>query len=411
MKKILGITLGIMTALGGFVDLGQIVFTTQAGALFGYQLMWAIALGTAAIIIYMEMCGRVAVVAKEPVFAVVHTRLGRKLGLAALIASNLLNLITCAAEIGGIAILLHLLTGWPEKLLLVATTLTLGAMVLLFRFQWIERTLGLSGLMMIIFAVSAVTLHPDWAHLARGLIPKVSQADSKHTLLYWYFAVGIFSALLMEYEVHFYSSGAIEEDWKPKDLAENFMVAALGSLLGSLLTVALLALGASIFLPHGIFPQILSSAVWSGAFPFAQKTLIAAIAGCLACLAGAAVETALSGGYNVCQFFNLRWGKNMPAKSVPAFTGTWIAMFLLATVIALTGVRPLQLVNISIVFGMVVMPFTYYPILRTATDKNVMGKHVNSKFDDVIGGIVLVLVTIAALAAIPLMVLTHSGKP
>jgi manganese transport protein len=411
MKKLLGITLGIMTALGGFVDLGQIVFTTQAGALFGYQLMWAIALGTAAIIIYMEMCGRVAVVAKEPVFAVVHTRLGRKLGLAALIASNLLNLITCAAEIGGIAILLHLLTGWPEKLLLVATTLTLGAMVLLFRFQWIERTLGLSGLMMIIFAVSAVTLHPDWAHLARGLIPQVSQADSKHTLLYWYFAVGIFSAMLMEYEVHFYSSGAIEEDWKPKDLAENFMVAALGSLLGSLLTVALLALGAIIFLPHGIFPQILSSAVWSGAFPFAQKTLIAAIAGCLACLAGAAVETALSGGYNVCQFFNLRWGKNMPAKSVPAFTGTWIAMFLLAMVIALTGVRPLQLVNISIVFGMVVMPFTYYPILRTASDKNVMGKHVNRKFDDIIGGIVLVLVTIAALAAIPLMVLTHSGKP
>jgi manganese transport protein len=411
MKKLLGITLGIMTALGGFVDLGQIVFTTQAGALFGYQLMWAIALGTAAIIIYMEMCGRVAVVAKEPVFAVVHTRLGRKLGLAALIASNLLNLITCAAEIGGIAILLHLLTGWPEKLLLVATTLTLGAMVLLFRFQWIERTLGLSGLMMIIFAVSAVTLHPDWAHLARGLIPKVSQADSKHPLLYWYFAVGIFSAMLMEYEVHFYSSGAIEEDWKPKDLAENFMVAALGSLLGSLLTVALLALGAIIFLPHGIFPQILSSAVWSGAFPFAQKTLIAAIAGCLACLAGAAVETALSGGYNVCQFFNLRWGKNMPAKSVPAFTGTWIAMFLLAMVIALTGVRPLQLVNISIVFGMVVMPFTYYPILRTASDKNVMGKHVNRKFDDIIGGIVLVLVTIAALAAIPLMVLTHSGKP
>src|SRR5436309_15093006 len=171
MKKILGITLGIMTALGGFVDLGQIVFTTQAGALFGYQLMWAIALGTAAIIIYMEMCGRVAVAAKEPVFAVVHTRLGKKLGLAALIASNLLNLITCAAEIGGIAILLHLLTGWPDKFLLIATTLALGTMVLLFRFQWIERPLVLSGLMMITFAVSAVALHTDWVQLSRVLIP------------------------------------------------------------------------------------------------------------------------------------------------------------------------------------------------------------------------------------------------
>ena len=411
MKKILGITLGIMTALGGFVDLGQIVFTTQAGALFGYHLTWAIALGTAAIIIYMEMCGRVAVVAKEPVFAVVRTRLGKQLGLSALIASNLLNLITCAAEIGGIAILLHLLTGWPEKVLLVATTLILGTIVLLFRFQWIERTLGLSGLIMIVFAVSAVSLHPDWTQLASGLVPKVSQADAKHTLLYWYFAVGIFSAMLMEYEVHFYSSGAIEEDWTPKDLGENFMVAALGSLLGSLLTVALLVLGAILFLPRGIFPQILSTAVFTGEFPFAQKALIGAIAGCLACLAGAAVETALSGGYNLCQFFNLRWGKNQPPKSVTVFTGTWVAMFILAMVIGLTGVRPLQLVNISIVFGMVVMPFTYYPILRTASDKKVMGKHVNSKFGDVIGGIVLVLVTIAALAAIPLMVLTHSGRP
>ena len=79
MKKLLGITLGIMTALGGFVDLGQIVFTTQAGALFGYRLLWAIVLGTFAIIIYMEMCRRVAVVARKPVFAIVRDQLGSRL--------------------------------------------------------------------------------------------------------------------------------------------------------------------------------------------------------------------------------------------------------------------------------------------------------------------------------------------
>jgi manganese transport protein len=87
MKKLLGITLGIMTALGGFVDLGQIVFTTQAGSLFGYHLLWAIALGTVAIIVYMEMCGRVAVIAHEPVFATVRERLGKGLGTFTLVAS------------------------------------------------------------------------------------------------------------------------------------------------------------------------------------------------------------------------------------------------------------------------------------------------------------------------------------
>src|SRR5690348_2534500 len=411
MKKLLGITLGIMTALGGFVDLGQIVFTTQAGALFGYKLMWAIALGTAAIIVYMEMCGRIAVVAKEPVFAVVRDRLGRRLGLGVLIASNLLNLITCAAELGGIAIVLRLLTGWPERLLLVIAALAIGAAVFVLQFQWIERIFGLSGLMLSVFAVSAYVLHPKWSELARGLLPTVSQVDRRHTLLYAYFAVGIFSALLMEYEVHFYSSGAMEEDWKPKDLSENFMVAAFGSVLGAVLTCALLVLGALLFLPRSIFPETLSTAIMAGAFPFGEKALLLALLGTLACLSGAAVETALSGGYNVCQFFNLRWGKNLPPKSAPVYTTTWIAMLVVASLLALSGLRPLQLVDISIIFGMVVMPLTYYPILRVAADKGIMGDHANRRFVNIIAGIFLVLITIAAIAAVPLMLLTHSGQP
>ena len=411
MKKLLGITLGIMTALGGFVDLGQIVFTSQAGALFGYELVWAIVLGTLAIIIYMEMCGRVAVVAQEPVFSVVRSRLGSKWGLATLVASNLLNLITCAAEIGGVATILHLLTGWPEKILLIASCVVLGGVIHLSRFQWIERVFGLSGLLMMVFAVSAVYVHPDWSALGRGLKPTFSHSDSHSALLYAYFAVGIFSAMLMEYEVHFYSTGAIEEGWKPKDLGENFMVASLGSILGSGLTVGLMILGAVVFLPRDIFPELLSTTIVAGAFPFAKTAVVIALLGALACIGGAAIETALSGAYNICQFCNYPWSKNRPAKKVPAFTVTWVAMLLLALIIALTGVRPLQLVNISIIFGMVVMPFTYYPILSAAADKKLMGKHVNTKFDTALGMVFLVLITVAAFAAIPLMIVTNSGSP
>jgi Mn2+/Fe2+ NRAMP family transporter len=409
MSKLLGITLGIMTALGGFVDFGQIVFTMQAGALFGYGLLWALVLGTAAIIVYMEMCGRVAVVAKEPVFAVVRDCLGFRLGLGVLIASNLLNLITCAAELGGIAIILQLLTGWKEKLLLLFAVIILGLIIFSFKFQWIERTFGLAGVTMIVFAVSAVALHPNWGQVAHGLIPVLT--PSHHALLYFYFAVGIFSALLMEYEVHFYSSGALEEDWTPKDLGENFMVSALGSLLGALITIGLLVLGAMVFLPRGIFPQTLSTTIIAGAFPFAQKALVLAMLGALACLCGAALETALSGAYNVCQFFNFEWGKNLPLKAAPVFAAGWIAMLALGFGISVSVSRPLTLVNISVIFGMVVMPFTYYPILKVASNKTIMGKHANSKADNVTGLIFLILITIAAAAAIPLMLLTHSGQP
>jgi Mn2+/Fe2+ NRAMP family transporter len=86
-------------------------------------------------------------------------------------------------------------------------------------------------------------------------------------------------------------------------------------------------------------------------------------------------------------------------------------MLALALVIGVTGVRPLTLVNISIIFGMVVMPLTYYPILRTAADRNVMGKHVNGRIGTFLGVVFLVLITAAAVAAIPLMILTHGGQP
>jgi manganese transport protein len=411
MKKYLGVTLGIMTALGGFLDLGQIVFTAQAGAYFGYQLLWAIVIGTAAIILYMEMCGRVAVVAHKPVFSVIRTCLGYRLGLFVLIASNLLNLITCAAELAGIAIVVHLITGLPEKSLIVISALALLAMVQLLRFQWIERLFGLSGLLMIVFAVSALALHPNWNQVASGLLPHLAFSNHKDGLLYGYFAVGIFSAMLMEYEVHFYSSGALEEDWTTKDLKENFMVASFGSILGSLLTVALMAVAALVLYPRGIFPELLSTTILAGAFPLGKDALILALLGSLACVGGAAVETTLSGAYNLCQFFNLAWGKNRPIKKVPAFTASWMGMLVLACVIAFTGVSPLDLVNVSIIFGMVIMPLTYYPILRVAADQKIMGKHVNSRFLTTMGVVFLVLITIAAVTAIPLMVVTHSGKP
>jgi Mn2+/Fe2+ NRAMP family transporter len=411
MIKLLGVTLGIMTALGGFVDFGQIVFTLQAGASFRYALLWPIVLGTAAIILYMEMCGRVAVVAQEPVFAVVRDRLGRRLGFAVLVASNLLNLITCAAELGGVAILLHMLTGWPEKPLLIGAALTLGSIVAILRFEWVERVFGLAGVAMIVAAVSAVMMHPDWKSLGAGLLPHLSTDGSRQTLRYWYFAVGIFSAMLMEYEVHFYSSGALEEDWTVKDLPENFMVASFGSALGALLTVALLAIGAVVFFPRHIFPEQLSTAIMGIATPLGNVGLLVVLLGALACLAGASVETMLSGGYNICQFFNLPWGKNQKARDVPTFSTSWLGTLVLATILMASGFDPLKLVNISVVFGMVVMPLTYYPILRIAMDSGIMKRHVNSHADTAIGVLFLVLITAAAVAAIPLMLMTNSGQP
>jgi Mn2+/Fe2+ NRAMP family transporter len=58
----------------------------------------------------------------------------------------------------------------------------------------------------------------------------------------------------------------------------------------------------------------------------------------------------------------------------------------------------------------VVLPFTYYPVLRLADDREAMGRHVNSRSVRVLGWIYLGLITLAAVAALPLMVVTHMGS-
>ena len=59
MKSILSVALGILAAIGGFVDIGDIVFNVAAGATFGYQLLWAVVIGVGDF--------RTSVMVREPV--------------------------------------------------------------------------------------------------------------------------------------------------------------------------------------------------------------------------------------------------------------------------------------------------------------------------------------------------------
>jgi Mn2+/Fe2+ NRAMP family transporter len=77
--------------------------------------------------------------------------------------------------------------------------------------------------------------------------------------------------------------------------------------------------------------------------------------------------------------------------------------------IAMSGVNPVKIVEISVIFAVVVLPFTYYPVLRVASDRKLMGEHVNNRFITTMGWIYFILIVVAALAAIPLMILTHMG--
>ena len=87
MKRLVSIALGILTAIGGFVDIGDIVANTETGARFGMSLAWVVLVGVVGICLFAEMAGRVATVSGRAVFDLVRERLGARVALVNLVAS------------------------------------------------------------------------------------------------------------------------------------------------------------------------------------------------------------------------------------------------------------------------------------------------------------------------------------
>ncbi len=406
----LELTLGIMTAVGGFVDISELVFAAKAGSMFGYALIWAFVLGTIGMSVFGEMSGRVAAIAKQPVFNLMRHRLGLKLGLITLIGSLISTLITCAAEVGGMALILNYLTGLPYQLLAFASVAGLMATMWILPFKWIERTYGLLGLLMIVFAVAVVAIHPPWAKFAGGFVPQIPAGLSQKELLnYSYFIVAILSAVLFPYESYFYSSGGIEEGWGAKDLVTNRVTCTVGFGLGSLLAISILASSAQLFGPINVGPEIPGTTALEAAIPFGTTGLLLALLGMFFAVAGAAVETCMSNAYAVSQFFGWEWGRHAKPWEAPRFTIAWIAVMLLALLIVLTGVDVMSLVEYAVLFSIIVLPLTYLPLMLLANDKSYMREHANKWLAKGLGWLFFVVVTAAAIAAIPLYLLTSGG--
>jgi manganese transport protein len=408
MKNVLAVALGILSAIGGFVDIGDLVFNVEAGATFRYQLLWVVVIGVAGIVVYSEMCGRVAAVAKRPVFDLVRERTGFGAGLATLVASQVVNLMTCAAEVGGVAICLQLLSGLPYRVLIPLAVVGLVVASWVLPFEWIERVFGYLGLCLLVFAVAAIKLHPDWGSVAHGFLPGSHTGGSLP--VYLYFVVGLLGAAMTPYEVYFYSSGAVEDGWGLKELGLNKVTAMIGYGLGGFLSFALMIVAGTLFLPLGIEPQFLGTPALGVEQALGQVGLLLALVGILFAVGGAAIETCFAGAYNTAQFFGWRWGKKERPAAASRFTLAWLVIFALAFLVVMTGYDPVKLTEYSVIFSVVALPLTYLPILLIANDHTYMGSKVNGKLANVLGVLYFIVILAIAVAAIPLMLITHGGQ-
>ena len=404
MRTILSVALGVIAAIGGFVDIGDLVFNAQAGASVGTPALWAVPVGVLGIMIFAEMSGRIVAVSNKPNFVLVKERYGRNLSTFTLVASLVLTVLTLGAELGGLGFILNYVFDVSVSFFVLVALLAVAAAIYFLPFGALERVFGYLGLALLVYLAASIKLDPDWGEIGRGFVP-----ESHSAAIYWYFIVGLISAALMPYEIYFYSSGAVEEGWDERDMKVNRANAFIGFGLGGLISLAILVASAQVLKPAGISPESIGTVALVSEVPYAETGLILAFIGILFAVGGATIDTAFSAAYNLAQHQGWKWGKRFRLLNEPRFTLSLAGFLLLGFAIAQSGVDPISLTEYAVIFSIPVLPLTYLPILLVGNDRGVMGKHVNGPVTRVLGWGYFGLICLLAIAAPVLFVWTNGG--
>jgi Mn2+/Fe2+ NRAMP family transporter len=402
VKKWTEIALGVVTSIGGFLEVGSIATSVQGGAVFHFQLAWVLVLGTASLAFLMEMTGRLAAVSRRTYADLLRERFGYRFFVVPLLAVFIVSLLVLTSEIGGVAIALQLATGiafhwW-------AIPIALLAWLLLWRgtFSVVEQGTATLGLVAITFAIGALKLHPDWGTLGRGLLPSTAPHD---TARYWYLAVSMLGASISPYLYLFYSAGAIEDQWTIEYLAVNRITAGAGNLFGGGLAIAALVAAALVFEPRGIKVDRYEQIALVLATPLGRAGLVLFIATlCITCF-GSTLEIVLAIAYLLAQGFGWQWSENLKPGKDSRFSMSYTVLILLAAVPIALGADPLKLTNISMVVTAASLPVTVIPLLVLMNDGDVLDTHVNGWLSNTALVAITLISIVLLVAALPLQLL------
>jgi len=170
-----------------------------------------------------------------------------------------------------------------------------------------------------------------------------------------------------------------------------------------------MACAALVFMPKGIKVGTLSQITLPVGLTVGKLGVAALLLGMFSAIFSAAIETALSAGYTVSQYFGWQWGKFVKPREASNFQVIVIASILVSVALALTTIDPIKVTEYSIVLAAAALPLTYFPILVVANDRDYMGDKVNSRPLNVVAFMYLVLLIAVSVATIPLMIITKGG--
>jgi Mn2+/Fe2+ NRAMP family transporter len=402
MKKYLEGALGIFTSIGGFLEVGAIATTAQAGAQFGFRLAWVLLLGTICVIFLVEMSGRLSAVSKHTLQDAMRERFGAGFYLVSTIPGLVVDWLVLGAEIGGVALALQLATGISYQWW--ALPVAFAAWLLLWKgnLGLVENGVSALGLVAIAFVVAAVRLHPPLHDLAAGLLPSLPRSDGAS---YWFLAVSILGALISPYLFFFYSSGAIEDQWDESHIGSNRFTAIVGMSFGGVLAFGVLAAAAMVFYPRGIQVDRYEQVALMLIEPLGRPGLYLFAAALAITCFGAALEVGLGRAYVFAQGFGWNYTLNSGPAHSARFSLVYSGMIWSAALLMVIGIDPLTLTVFSMALTAVTLPLVTVPFILLMNDPAYLGEYRNHWIGNVAVVGISLLASLIALVAIPLQLM------
>jgi len=185
-----------------YVDPGNFATNIQAGARYGYRLLWVVVLANLVAMLFQALSAKLGIVTGKNLAELCRDRFPKPVVIAMWIVSEIAAMATDLAEFLGGAIGLALLFGLPLLAGMIVTGIIVYGILVLERsgFRPIELVIGsLVAVIALCYVIELFISPVDWSEASRSLAPVLP--DNAALLL----AVGIIGATVMPHAVYLHS--------------------------------------------------------------------------------------------------------------------------------------------------------------------------------------------------------------
>lgn len=371
-----------------FIGPGTVTTCTLAGARFGTTLLFTLVFATITTIVLQEMTGRLSLGSGRDLAAALRefpqSRVTRAVFLILTLSAVTLG---CAAyEAGNIiggSMGLEMVTGFPRPVWVLATSALAGILLSRGRHVMIERSLiALVCLMSAAFLATLIIVRPDPSILLRGLIPRF---PSGSTIL----ALALVGTTVVPYNLFLHSASVLQR-WRDRAHLRDVRLDLILSVgLGGVVSASVLIASAQAFFDSG-------TPVANGAQMARQlEPLFGPLAGTLfgigffAAGLSSAITAPYAAAFASCGILGWKGGTESPR-----FRAVWAGVILVGLVISLSGFTPLSVIVFAQVANGLILPLASVFLLAILNSRRLMGDLINSGKQNLIGGLVILAVSL-----------------